>query len=128
MLRWSLTILLASIVLAAPAQALPPDPVLDALVVGDRQCDRQVMRAPGAAVEELDAELRPGVDASDERVVEHSQARFLEHLPADLGAHVRAGIVPAPRAHHVARSDQLDAARRVLDTIGVTDLFELRVV
>ena len=35
MLRWSLTILLASIVLAAPAQALPPDPLGDAVDAGD---------------------------------------------------------------------------------------------
>ena len=33
----------------------------------------------------------------------------LEHLPADLGLHVRALGVPRPRPQHVARADQLDA-------------------
>ena len=49
----------------APALGEVPEreqqPVLDALVVGDRERDREVVRAPRAAVEELDAELRPGL-------------------------------------------------------------------
>ena len=68
--------------------------VVDALVVGDRQRDGEMVRAARATVEQLDAELRPGVDAGHQRVVEDGQARVLEHLPADLGADVRAGLVP----------------------------------
>ena len=43
-----------------------------------------------------------GHDAHHEPVVEHGQARRLEHHPADLGLHVRALLVPRPRPHHVA--------------------------
>ena len=48
---------------AAPALGQVPEhqqqPVVDALVVGDRERDGEMVRAPGAAVEQLDAELRP---------------------------------------------------------------------
>ena len=50
-----------------------------------------------------------GHDAQHEPVVEHGQPRRLEHLPADLGPHVRALLVPLPRPHHVAVADQLHA-------------------
>ena len=56
------------------------------------------VRAPGAAVEQLQPELRPRARCADELVVEHRQARGLEHRPADLGAHVGALLVPAARA------------------------------
>jgi hypothetical protein len=98
---------------AAPALGEVPErqqqAVVDALVVRDRQRDREVVRPARAAVEQLEPELRPGDDAQHQAVVEHGQARWLEHLPADLGAHVRALIVPAPRPHHVALADELDA-------------------
>jgi anti-anti-sigma factor len=77
-------------------------------VVGDRQRHGEVVGAARAAVEQLHAELRPGDDARDQRVIEHRELRRLEDAPADLGLDVRALLVPRPRAHHVARPDQLD--------------------
>jgi hypothetical protein len=70
-----------------------------------RWCARRVPR-----FEQLDAELRPRVDAHDQPVVEHGEPRRLQHHPADLGAHVGALLVPRPRAHDVGRPDQLHAA------------------
>ncbi len=98
----------------APALGQVPEhqqqPVVDALVVGDRERDGEVVGAPRAAVEQLDAELRPRDDPLHEPVVEHREPGGLEHHPADLGAHVRALVVPLPRPHHVAVADQLAAA------------------
>src|SRR5215210_656537 len=84
--------------------------VVDALVVRDRERDGEVVRAAGAAVEELDAERRPREDPLDEPVVEHGERRRLEHRPAHLGLDVRALRVPRPRPQHVAMAEQLDAA------------------
>src|SRR3954468_15268018 len=77
---------------ATPALGEVPEgqqqPVVDALMVGDGQRDGEMVRAPRAAVEELEAELRPGHDADHQAMVEHGQARGLEHHPADLGLDV----------------------------------------
>ena len=99
---------------AAPALGQVPErqqePVVDALVMGDRERDREVVRTARAAAEELDAELRERRDALDDAVVEHREPHRIEHVPADLGADVRARRVPRPGPHHVAVADQLDAA------------------
>ena len=99
---------------AAPALGEVPEreqePVVDALVVRDRERDREVVGAARAAVEELDAELRPRHDPLHQPVVEHREPGRLQHDPADLGAHVRALVVPPPRPHHVAVAEQLAAA------------------
>ena len=87
---------------AAPALGEVPQrqvqALVDALVVGDRQRDGERVRAPDAAAEQLDADLRVGRDALDERVVEDGQARRLEYFPADLGLDVRSRRGPTARA------------------------------
>ena len=99
---------------ASPALGEVPErqdqPVLDALVMGDGERDREVVGTPCAAREELDAELREGHHALDEPVVQDGEVRRLEHAPAHLGADVRALLVPLPRAQDVAGAEQLHAA------------------
>jgi hypothetical protein len=84
-------------------------PFIDALMVGDRQANGERMGAPGATGEELDADLRPGIDARHQTVIEHRQIGWLQHNPPHLGMDVRAIGIPAPWAQDVARSQQLDA-------------------
>ena len=85
-------------------------PVVDPMVMGDRERDREVVRSPRPAVEQLHAQRRPGHDPLHQPVIEHGHRGRLEHLPADLGLDVRALFVPRPRPQHVGRPDQLDAA------------------
>jgi hypothetical protein len=85
------------------------EPIIDALVMGDRQRNRQRVRAPGGAAEELHAELRPRRHACHQTVVEHGQTRRLEHDPAHFGVDVGAVSVPTPGAHDIASTQQLDA-------------------
>ena len=84
-------------------------PVVNAGMMGDRKRNGKSMRPPGSTVEELDAELRPWGYVSHELLVQHSQASRFEHGPPDLGMDVRALVVPVPRPHHVAVTEQLDA-------------------
>ena len=84
-------------------------PIIDALVMGDCQGNRQRVCAPGGAAEELHAELRPRSYACHQTVVEHGQTRRLEHHPGHLGLDVGAVSVPAPGAHDIASTQQLDA-------------------
>jgi hypothetical protein len=98
---------------AAPALGEVPQrehqAVIDAGMMGDRKRDGERVRPAGPAVEELDSELRPRGDTRDKLLVEHGQASRFEHGPADLGMDVRALVVPVPRPHHVAVTEQLDA-------------------
>jgi hypothetical protein len=84
-------------------------PIIDARVMGDRQGNRQRVRAPGGTAEQLHTELRPRRYACHQTVVEHGQTRRLEHHPAHLGLDVGAVSVPTPGAHDIARTQQLDA-------------------
>ena len=98
---------------SAPALGEVPEgehqPVVDTGMMGYRKRHGERVRPAGPAIEELDSELRPWGDARDELLVEDSQASRFEHGPADLGVDVRALVVPVPRAHHVAKAEQLDA-------------------
>jgi hypothetical protein len=84
--------------------------IVDALMVRDRERDGEVVGAPGAAIEQLQAELRPGSDAHDEVVIEDGQSARLENRPSDLRPDVGALVVPFPRSHHIALPDELHAA------------------
>ena len=99
---------------AAPPLGEMPErqeqPIVDTLMVGDRERHREVMGSSRPAVEQLQPELRPRDDAHDELVIEDSKPGRLEDHPADLRAHVGALVVPSPGAHHVAMSDELHAA------------------
>jgi len=48
-------------------------PIIDARVMGDRQGNRQRVRTPGGAAEQLHAELRPRRYACHQTLVEHGQ-------------------------------------------------------
>jgi hypothetical protein len=85
------------------------EPIIDALVMSDRQGNGQRMGSPCAAREELHAELRPGGHAHDQTVVEHRKPRRLEHDPSHLGMDVRAIGIPAPRAEDIADTQELHA-------------------
>ena len=97
----------------SPALSQVPEgqqqPIIDARVMGDRQGNRQRVRTPGGAAEQLHAELRPRRYACHQTVVEHGQTRRLEHHPAHLGLDVGAVSVPTPGAHDIASTQQLDA-------------------
>jgi anti-sigma B factor antagonist len=99
---------------AAPALGEMPEcqqeAIVDALMVRDRERDGEVVSPPGAPVEQLQPELRPGDDAEDEPVVEDGQPAWLEDRPPDLRPDVGTLVVPPPRTHDVAVPDELDAA------------------
>ena len=63
-------------------------PVVDALVMGDRECDGQVMGPSGATGKEFHAQLRPRVHALDQAVIEDRETSRLEHGPSNLGMNV----------------------------------------
>jgi hypothetical protein len=98
---------------AAPTLSQVPErehqAVVDAGMMGNRKRDGKRMRPSGSAVEELDAELRPRDNASYELLVQDSEASWFEHGPPDFGMDVRALVVPVPRPHYVAVTEQLDA-------------------
>ena len=54
----------------------------------DRESDGQMVRPPRAPGEQLNAELRPGIHAHDQTVVQDGQSRRLEHEPPHFGLHV----------------------------------------
>ena len=99
---------------AAPSLGEVPErqqhAIVDALMVRDRQRDGEVVGAPGAAIEQLQPELRPRDHAQDEVVVEDGQPGRLDDHPADLRPDVRTLVVPSPRPHDVAMPDELDTA------------------
>jgi hypothetical protein len=84
-------------------------PVIDPLMVSDGEGDGECVGAPSPAVEQLQPELRPRVHPHHKAVIEHGQSRGLEDDPANLRLNVRPLVVPAPRADHVARSDEFHA-------------------
>ena len=95
-------------------------PVVDALVVGDRERDREVVGAPRAAVEELDAERRPRHDAlrrargrarrasSPRARVQPTSACTCE--PSASHDHGRS-TSPWPSSSHAAPAQHVDLAR-----------------
>ena len=58
--------------------------IVDALVMGDRERHRQVVRSAGATGKELDAELRPRIHPHHEPVIEHGEPSVLEDDPTDF--------------------------------------------
>jgi hypothetical protein len=64
------------------------EPVIHALMVGDCQRDRQMVRAARAASKQLHAELRPGIHARHQTVIENGESRRLEHDPSHFGVDV----------------------------------------
>jgi hypothetical protein len=59
--------------------------LVHALVMGDGQRHGQAVGTTGPPAEQLEAELRPRVEAHNEAVIENRQSGWLEHDPTDLG-------------------------------------------
>jgi hypothetical protein len=85
-------------------------PVIDSLMVSDRQGDGERVGAPSPAVKQFQSKLRPRVHPHHKAMIKHGQAGRLQHNPANLRLNVRSLVVPAPGANHVARPDQFHAA------------------
>jgi hypothetical protein len=84
-------------------------PVIDALMMSDREGDGERVGAPSPSVEELQSKLRPRGHPHHKTMIKHGQAGGLENDPANLRVNVRSLVVPAPRANHVACPDQFYA-------------------
>ena len=64
------------------------EPVVHAPVMGDCECDGQVMGPSSATGKELHAKLRPRIHALYQTVIEDRKTSRFEHGPSDLGVNV----------------------------------------
>jgi hypothetical protein len=98
---------------ASPALGQMPEreqqPIIDPLMVGDRQRDRERVSPARSAVEELEPELWPRRHPDHQVMVQHGQPGWFQDDPANLRPDVRALFIPAPRSDHVASAKQLHA-------------------
>ena len=85
-------------------------PIIDSLMVSDRQRDRERVSTARPPVEELQPELWPWGHPYDQAMVEYGQPCRLQDDPADLGLNVGSLLVPAPRPDHVAGAEQFDTS------------------
>jgi hypothetical protein len=80
--------------------------IVDSLMMGDRQRDRERVCAARPAIEELQPELRPRVHPHHQVMIEHGEPRGFQHDPANLRLNVGALLIPAPWPDHVAGTEQ----------------------
>lgn len=85
-------------------------PIIDSLMVSDRERDRERVSAACPSVEELQAELWPWDHPYDQVIIEYGQSCRLQDDPADLRLNVGSLVIPAPRADHVAGAEEFHAS------------------
>jgi hypothetical protein len=84
-------------------------PIVDSLMVSDRERDGERVSATRAAVEEFQSQLGPWIHPHDQVVVEYGQSCWLQHDPPDLRLDMRALLIPAPWPDHITGAQQFHA-------------------
>jgi len=98
---------------ASPAFGQVPErqqqPIIDPLMMSDRERNRERVSAARPSIEELQSKLRPWGHPHDQVMIEHGQPRWLQHDPANLRLDMGSLLIPAPWADHVAGAEQFHA-------------------